>query len=455
LPSDSPTKASGEGALSILDAMELARSALLEKRRCVVSIEEEKKEFLISIQRFAWVNNSWSIDCWSHTTGKLIRIPIGLIKGCEGLNDPAETLGPAPLSDRWDEDQDRGVSYQYKDNLLEIEKWLSREKQRLAQIEEEATKEEAAARRIKPIGKSGSKRYPSKAGEHWLDLGFSVDREAGLPQRMVSALDGLIKEKVKTNSSRISIPLSDGKPHNLPDKGECVRFPLDREVNVYEGLQVVAQSSGDRVTGTIVSVASDHIFVAFEGKGHSSITDCIIRVDDTKLDERLKAQILKFAHEAAEGFNLSLSKSALTAKEIQRIDRKTPAKFSPSLNTSQKRAIENGLKKSVSYIWGPPGTGKTFTLGELTRILYEQGEKVAICSHSNQAVDQLLLKLCETLGKAHRALLDGHVVRLGRAEHQQLAAEWENLISVPAIADRKGRELIEEREKLEAQIEPL
>jgi len=79
LPSANSAEATGEVALSLLEAMELARSALLETRRCVVSIEEEKKELLISIQRFAWVNNSWSIDCWSHTTGKLIRIPIALI----------------------------------------------------------------------------------------------------------------------------------------------------------------------------------------------------------------------------------------------------------------------------------------------------------------------------------------------------------------------------------------
>lgn len=41
-------------------------------------------------------------------------------------------------------------------------------------------------------------------------------------------------------------------------------------------------------------------------------------------------------------------------------------------NDSQKEAIEKSLKNNILYVWGPPGTGKTATLGYVVANLLDQ-----------------------------------------------------------------------------------
>ncbi|WP_295442347.1 AAA domain-containing protein, partial [uncultured Thiodictyon sp.] len=59
-----------------------------------------------------------------------------------------------------------------------------------------------------------------------------------------------------------------------------------------------------------------------------------------------------------------------------------------SLNTSQIAAIKAAENWRVSFIWGPPGTGKTFTLGHVIYRAYLRSETVLVLSTSNVAIDQ-------------------------------------------------------------------
>ncbi len=60
-------------------------------------------------------------------------------------------------------------------------------------------------------------------------------------------------------------------------------------------------------------------------------------------------------------------------------------------NEDQERAILRVLHASATFVWGPPGTGKTSTLGLAVAALLEQGCSVLIAAHSNVAVDVALL----------------------------------------------------------------
>jgi len=61
------------------------------------------------------------------------------------------------------------------------------------------------------------------------------------------------------------------------------------------------------------------------------------------------------------------------------------------LNHSQNFAIEKALRQKVTFIWGPPGTGKTKTMGALAASLVLSGKRVLLTALSNMALDQLLL----------------------------------------------------------------
>lgn len=73
-----------------------------------------------------------------------------------------------------------------------------------------------------------------------------------------------------------------------------------------------------------------------------------------------------------------------------------------SLSESQTDAVKNALESPVSYIWGPPGTGKTWTLAHTVLALVRNGKKVLIVAPTNNAIDNSLrtiLRVMEAKGE--------------------------------------------------------
>ena len=90
----------------------------------------------------------------------------------------------------------------------------------------------------------------------------------------------------------------------------------------------------------------------------------------------------------------------------------------PDLNPSQHRAIEKVLSQRVTFIWGPPGTGKTKTLAAVAASLVAAGKRVLLSALSNMALDQLLLATVDRLGPAAGGI---SIARTG--SHMDPAAE--------------------------------
>lgn len=86
------------------------------------------------------------------------------------------------------------------------------------------------------------------------------------------------------------------------------------------------------------------------------------------------------------------------------INKTVPYKFNPSLNESQKEAITHALstENPITLIQGPPGTGKSHTVVELVKMILEnestndQKKKILICTPSNTALDELLLRFANS-----------------------------------------------------------
>ena len=125
------------------------------------------------------------------------------------------------------------------------------------------------------------------------------------------------------------------------------------------------------------------------------------------------------------------------------------------LNDEQRVAVGKALTNEVTYIWGPPGTGKTKTLGVLIKNLFNKDERTLIASNTNQAVDQVLLKLCQELGRDHPALTDGKIIRRGKIDLQELKEEWGDLIDIDEIVEVKAVDLKEKIAELTDAIDKL
>lgn len=85
---------------------------------------------------------------------------------------------------------------------------------------------------------------------------------------------------------------------------------------------------------------------------------------------------------------------------------------------------------SSAFLWGPPGTGKTTTLGVLLAEYLERqpAARVLLLSTTNQAVDQATLAVDKALHKGRREALRGTVQRLGTRFDAAAYAGREHLI---------------------------
>ena len=112
------------------------------------------------------------------------------------------------------------------------------------------------------------------------------------------------------------------------------------------------------------------------------------------------------------------------------------------LNAKQAEAVANALGRNTTFIWGPPGTGKTRTIGKIGEQLVRIGRSVLVVSHTNSAVDQAILEIVRELGDDR---VDGSVLRVGTPRDQRLL-ENERLQAETHIRER-AQELLERKEE--------
>lgn len=89
-------------------------------------------------------------------------------------------------------------------------------------------------------------------------------------------------------------------------------------------------------------------------------------------------------------------------------------------NEVQCESIQKALYNPVSFIWGPPGTGKTSTLGYVVANLMMQGKKVLFLSNTNRAVDVGMLSIVDAL---HAIKQSSKIAELNRYGDIALNAE--------------------------------
>src|SRR5436309_9667628 len=94
------------------------------------------------------------------------------------------------------------------------------------------------------------------------------------------------------------------------------------------------------------------------------------------------------------GLAAPATKSTQPGEAIARGYQELPA------NESQLRAVADCLSSELRFVWGPPGTGKTETLGLLAAEAFLRGETVLVLAHSNAAVDAAAVAFVRNLLRA-------------------------------------------------------
>jgi len=89
------------------------------------------------------------------------------------------------------------------------------------------------------------------------------------------------------------------------------------------------------------------------------------------------------------------------------------------------QAIEKALTQNITFIWGPPGTGKTTVLAALAHILLEETDKnILFLTLSNSTLDSLFIKVIEYVHKySNKPYPEETFTRLGKIREKSTPKE--------------------------------
>ena len=107
---------------------------------------------------------------------------------------------------------------------------------------------------------------------------------------------------------------------------------------------------------------------------------------------------------------------------------------------------EQVLSRSLTFVWGPPGTGKTYELARVATSLVSSGKRVLVVSGTNVAVDQAVVEFREAYTKEVGHMPVGTAVRYGFPKDKGLANNSELSSFAIALAYDNARR--ERRENL-------
>ncbi|HYE79447.1 MAG TPA: AAA domain-containing protein, partial [bacterium] len=196
---------------------------------------------------------------------------------------------------------------------------------------------------------------------------------------------------------------------------DLVRIPDDSLI------EVRLCPAAEPVRGTFLGAAGGRVFVRLEDVGEE-LPFALFRSETWFL---LKALMDRLAQHRTNGSFmrpdlLMALLGAAAVPFVAPVPEPPPATF--PLNADQWGAVRAIAGNPLTFVWGPPGTGKTRTLGEAARYLLDRGERVLVAATSNVAVDTAALALGR-LSRGTDEYREGRLVRYGYTVVSELRDE--------------------------------
>ncbi|MFI5449670.1 MAG: AAA domain-containing protein [Candidatus Bathyarchaeia archaeon] len=183
-------------------------------------------------------------------------------------------------------------------------------------------------------------------------------------------------------------------------------FKLDEELRGLSDdtpIELIFESI--KVNGTIVAITPNQITIAVERNLGDKIESAVLVSQAVFILVGLRKRLSQ-----ASG-NRRLANKVLDGEITT--DYKDTQVDLPSVqrNSFQEEAVLRVARQSVSYIWGPPGTGKTWTIGLAAYALSALGDSILVVSNTNVAVDRAVEIMCKVVP-------NDNIIRLGNPTQQ-------------------------------------
>lgn len=282
-----------------------------------------------------------------------------------------------------------------------------------------------------------------------MELDFATIRD-----NCIAAID----EEIKAVLTRLRhwggdqpVEVSQGELDGTDGEYAVYRVTVNRNIIPPENVGLEVQYGGEYVRGYVDSVEDERTFYIALEKGLDT-TDprgAIISFDATNIlramQDRLKS--IKGTNDCSENpvLNRLLNLEPIHTNVLAA---NHPALTKRGLNESQRTAAQKAAGSDLCMVFGPPGTGKTRTLGATVALLADTlGKRVLVTAHTNTALDKAMAEVVEAL-PAHW-VEEGKIVRSGKMTkaYERLGIGRNDVAQ--RLAQRKLPELKKQKERLE------
>lgn len=248
-------------------------------------------------------------------------------------------------------------------------------------------------------------------------------------------------------SAEISLIRMTGGKHILLQEGKRIGrdngqfvylLESEDELNYPEGTPVTIWKGQSQISGKILNCEAFSVYLISELDLGAEVEMLNISAEACYLLQSVSERLMDLSLEPSE------IAQDLICNGLKEIDY-----LNSDIAKGQETAVRMSLEQPITFVWGPPGTGKTQTLAKIAWAHIDKGERVLMLSYSNVSVDGAILRVTSLKND----VFPGQLVRYGFPKDKRISEH--PYLSSYNLAINNYPDLLKRRTQLQAEKKRL
>ena len=223
------------------------------------------------------------------------------------------------------------------------------------------------------------------------------------------------------------------------DNGQFVYLlESEDELNYPEGTPVTIWKGQSQISGKILNGEAFSVYLISELDLGAEVEMLDISAEACYLLQSVSERLMDLSLEPSE------IAQDLICNGLKEIDYRNS-----DIAKGQETAVRMSLEQPITFVWGPPGTGKTQTLAKIAWAHIDKGERVLMLSYSNVSVDGAILRVTSLKND----VFPGQLVRYGFPKDKRISEH--PYLSSYNLAINNYPDLLKRRTQLQAEKKRL